>query len=425
MRSWRGIIAVTVVVIGSSGVAATPTAAQVEAAPVGALTAVGPSRAATGPEGDGFDPEGWRQVSVGGAHTCAIVKRDGDIYCWGSNADGQLRDPTLTQDIGEPGVWTAALGLSRWVQVSAGSAHTCALSKQDGTSKRRIQCWGRDVEGQLGDGPGTGAGVAGRDWASVSAGGNHTCAVKTSGALYCWGSDWQAQLGDGGGNVDRDVPTRVGTASNWASVDAGFNHTCARTTTGRLYCWGDNEFGALGIGAFGPPRSTPVQVQGGRIDWASVSSGNLTTCARRTNGRVFCWGVDGVFVSISNPLGTPRNSPTAVDGSTSWTSVEAGSGSGCGRQTSGRLYCWGRGLGNGTSNQSLTPVQVSGNATDWKQVTSGVGGHHCALRAMPPGPAGARHLFCWGADNHGQVGDGGAASPDVLAPVAVSDPPDI
>ena len=88
---------------------------------------------------------------------------------------------------------------------------------------------------------------------SVSAGGEHTCAVKLDNTAYCWGDDDNGQLGDGGANTDSNVPVALGGAlapanANVASIDAGFDHTCAVTTANVAYCSGDDDKGQIGNG---------------------------------------------------------------------------------------------------------------------------------------------------------------------------------
>ena len=80
---------------------------------------------------------------------------------------------------------------------------------------KRIYCWGRDNNGQVGNGPGSFGNVdapvqvAGNhaDWASVSTGGYHTCG-RRGGKVYCWGENWRLQLGVVGpsGSAMRQVP---------------------------------------------------------------------------------------------------------------------------------------------------------------------------------------------------------------------------
>ncbi|MCB1017824.1 MAG: hypothetical protein KDB10_22255, partial [Acidimicrobiales bacterium] len=79
--------------------------------------------------------------------------------------------------------------------------------------------------------------------------------------------------------------------TDWQQVDGGTAHTCGLTGAGRIYCWGSNGRGALGIGVWGGVRTTPTLARGTK--WAAVSAGDFTTCALKTTGRLFCWGADG------------------------------------------------------------------------------------------------------------------------------------
>lgn len=203
--------------------------------------------------------------------------------------------------------------------------------------------------------------------ASVSAGLCRTCAVKTSGHLFCWGSDAFGALGDGAAIVNRHVPTEVGAhAANWASVSAsGGALVCAVKTSGRLFCWGDDKFGDLGNGGSNTQRHTPTEVAGRATNWAAVSVGDVHACALKTSGHLFCWGLDTNGQLGDNTATANRNIPTEVAGrAADWIAVDAGSGHTCALKASGRLYCWGwdqfGALGNGGANSDRhTPVQVA------------------------------------------------------------------
>jgi alpha-tubulin suppressor-like RCC1 family protein len=94
----------------------------------------------------------------------------------------------------------------------------------------------------------------------VSAGRNHTCGIRTTGRLYCWGRDSFGALGDSQTIADRTVPTQVsGTLTTWTAPEAGSNHTCARNTDRRLACWGNDNGGQLGNGP--PPLNSPIPVE--------------------------------------------------------------------------------------------------------------------------------------------------------------------
>ena len=347
----------------------------------------------------------WRTVTTGGFHSCGI-RTSRQLYCWGRDDSGQVGDGGSNADQAAP----VPVGGANWASVDAGVAHTCGL-----TTTRRVFCWGSDEYGALGDG-GADANqsvpveVAGghTTWTSVSVGGSHACGRRTNGRLYCWGYDGSGELGDGGSvpGTNRPTPSLVaGGATNWTAVSAGGAHTCGRRANGRLYCWGNDSDSQVGDGGTTTDRAAPVLVAGGATDWASVSAGGFHTCGRRTTGRVYCWGEDDDGqLGDSNTLDDQLVPALIVGGALDWTSVSAGSSHTCGRLGSGRLYCWGAdddsALGNGgTDTDSPVPSQIAGGATDWTSVSAGLT-HTCARTT-------AGRLYCWGADGDGQLGNGG------------------
>jgi hypothetical protein len=339
-----------------------------------------------------------RSISAGADHTCA-VKTDGTLWCWGDNSGGQLGDGT-TADSSVP-VQVSGQATD-WATVSAGYNHTCAV-KTDGT----LWCWGDNSGGQLGDGTTADSSVPvqvsgqATDWATVSAGGDHTCAIKTDHTLWCWATNTYGQLGDGT-TADSSVPVQVSVqATDWATVSAGYNHTCAVKTDGTLWCWGDNSGGQLGDGTeIG--RSVPVQVNGQANDWATVSAGFVYTCAAKTDHTVWCWG-ENVYGQLGNDTTDDSSVPVQVfEQATDWATVSTGQYHTCAVKTGGTLWCWGNNtygqLGDGTATGSPIQVEVSGQATDWTGVSAGYG-HTCAVKTN-------RTVWCWGHNGHGQLGNG-------------------
>jgi alpha-tubulin suppressor-like RCC1 family protein len=383
-----------------------------------ALAAIGvatPVAAQTDGSSEAGTPD-WRSVSAGGFHTCGI-RTSGRLYCWGDDEFGQLGDDASLVNQATP--VEVAGAHTDWIGVSAGVFHTCGVR-----ATGRAYCWGSDVAGQLGNGaplphePEPVEVVGNRtDWATVSAGGAHTCARRTTGRLLCWGDDDSGELGNGLPMLDRTTPAEVaGGRTDWAAVSAGGGHTCARRTTGRLFCWGDDDGGELGDDVVLADRAAPSEVAGARTDWGAVSAGLLHTCARRTTGRLFCWGRDDGGQLGDNPAMGRHPTPVQVAGArTDWASVSAGERVTCARRTTGRLFCWGDDnhfdLGDGLPQAvEPVPVEVAGARMDWRAPDLGLT-HGCARRT-------SRRLFCWGNDQHFELGDGSPTA-DQPEPVEV------
>ncbi|MFN5677972.1 MAG: RCC1 domain-containing protein, partial [Roseiflexaceae bacterium] len=258
----------------------------------------------------GSNPWGtFTQISAGGSHTCALTSL-GAAYCWGWNTNGQLGDGTTT-DRSAPVAVSMPTGVT-FTQIDAGQAYTCAL-----TSAGIAYCWGKNSVGQLGDGTTTDRSIpmavsmpAGVTFASISAGYTHTCALTSAGAAYCWGANGFGQLGDGT-TTDSSTPVAVSMPSSvtFTSITAGKEYTCALTSAGAAYCWGKNNFGQLGDGTYTDKRSTPVAVSmPAGVTFASISVGYEHTCALTSAGAAYCWGANG-FGQLGDGTTTDRNTP--------------------------------------------------------------------------------------------------------------------
>jgi cysteine-rich repeat protein len=184
-----------------------------------------------------------RSLTAGENHTCGVLD-GGIVLCWGCNDFGQLGNGTLEGGAGPvevKGLKAPAL------LVAAGRSHSCALLEDGG-----IMCWGRNVEGQLGNGETEDApsavSVAGLAGAAIDLeAGGHTCAVLSSGIVDCWGNNAQGQLGDGS-TTSKPAPVAVSGLAGGVAVSAGEAHSCAFVAGGGLFCWGSNDSGQLGTG---------------------------------------------------------------------------------------------------------------------------------------------------------------------------------
>ena len=237
--------------------------------------------------------------------------------------------------------------------------------------------------------------------AAIAAGELHTCALTSGGGVKCWGGNGVGQLGDGT-TIQRHAPVAVsGPASGVAALAAGEEHTCALTSAGGVKCWGDNESGELGDGTT-MDRYIPVAVSGLASGVVAISAGALHTCALTGAGGVTCLGGND-FGQLGDGTTTERHAPVAASGLASGVAaISAGGGHTCALTSAGGVKCWGDNgsgqLGDGTTTQRDTPVDVSGLATGVAAITAG-GAHTCALTS-------AGGVKCWGDNNFGQLGDG-------------------
>lgn len=255
----------------------------------------------------------------------------------------------------------------------------------------------------------------------IAAGWFHTCALTTSGSVFCWGDNYHGQLGDST-TGDKSTPVAVtGLSSNVQAIVAGRSHTCALTDGGEVLCWGSNRSGELGDGTT-VSKSTPTAVIGLSSGIQAIATGDSYTCALTTNGGVLCWGYN-VFGELGDGTTVSKNIPTAVaELSSGVQSIATGSGHTCALMTDGAVFCWGNNrygqLGNGTSgweNSQNKPVAVTSLGNNVHAIALGAN-HTCALMGEPPTSNG---IFCWGANYYGQLGDG--TTTERSAPVAVTE----
>ena len=363
-------------------------------------------------------PLSFRQISAGMYHSCGVTN-DNLAYCWGWNGVGQVGNGTFNTQYAQP---VAVAGKLHFVQVSAGFDHTCGS-----TTDNRVYCWGSNARGQLGDGTffdrSTPVLVAPlRRFRLVSAGFVHTCAVTPLDAAFCWGNNDDGRLGDGT-RTERLVPKAVRGGLRFRRVVAGGFHTCGVTTSSRAHCWGRNDQGQLGDGT-STTRLEPVPVAGGlKFRQVTAAAARVSfrwqsaSCGVTTDNRAYCWG-GNFHGQLGDGSNTRRTRPVAVAGRLDFFQVNTGGGHTCGITMGNLAYCWGwngRGqLGDGTTSERQTPVAVTGGH-QLRAVTTGggLGGHTCSLST-------ANGAYCWGFNVFGQLGDGSTTNSST--PVAVAGP---
>ncbi len=431
--------------------------------------------------GGGTPLRGITQIAAGDSHTCALTT-SGGVKCWGYGEYGGLGNGTTTSDQSTPvnvlatGERRDGVTLSGVTQITAGAAHTCALTTSGG-----VKCWGYGAYGQLGTGTtpdtrstpvnvlATGGSPGGNTLSGITqiaAGDFHTCALTTLGGVKCWGDGGSGRLGNGA-TSDQNTPVNVlatggGTAlSGITQIAAGDSHTCALTTSGGAKCWGDGTAGQLGNGTAVSPQSTPVDVTGAgpQIDFPTALTVTATDDVGSTNTAVTLTEVSKPWFSYPNTLltmghdaqqlapvvragsGTRQFSaapaadmdragitfdpatgtftgPPAAAWNFKATQITAGAAHTCALTTLGGVKCWGNGgngrLGNGALDPHGTPVDVTATngSGNLAGITQIAAGNHHTCALTTEG-----RVKCWGSGAQGRLGDGGVS--DRSTPVDV------
>jgi len=230
---------------------------------------------------------------------------------------------------------------------------------------------------------------------ALASGARFSCALTTAGKAYCWGDGLAGQIGDST-YAPKIVPTAIAGAHTYVAIAAASETACALDRGGVVWCWGDDptqlnpelSFQSVGVSVSAP---RPL---------SSITVGRKFACGIDNGGVAYCWGQNqrgqlGVADTVA------RSVATRVAGSVRFTSVAAGYWHVCGLATNGSIYCWGDNtfgeLASGDTAMSATPKQISGNDT-YRFISSG-SIHSCAIATNG-------HTLCWGANFSGQLGDG-------------------
>ncbi|MEW2626397.1 hypothetical protein, partial [Streptomyces sp. NPDC048106] len=326
----------------------------------------------------------------------------GTALAWGWNVVGELGNGTTTNSSTPVQVHLPAG--TQLTAISTRDFHNLAL-----TSDGRVLAWGGNSVGELGDGTTTNRTTpvytdlpAGTTVTAIAAGSEHSLALTSDGRVLAWGSNYYGQLGDGT-TTDRHTPVEVHlpAGTTVTAISAGYHHNLALTSDGRILAWGSNDRGQLGDGTT-TNSSTPVEVHlptGAQV--TAMAAGGYHNLVLTPDGRVLAWGYnrDG---EVGDGTTTDRTTPVYTDlpAGTTVTAMAGGGQHSLALTSDGRVLAWGYnssgGLGDGTTTNSSTPVEVHLPAGTTVTALAGGGYHSLALTSEG-------RVLAWGYNVFGQL----------------------
>lgn len=323
------------------------------------------------------------KVMAGMKHLCWRDMGNGAV-CSGDNTLGQLGTGNNTSTLyGKDFKRSALAGAVNLMEFANGNNHTCAVGSPTMSPASAVYCWGDNTYGQLGDGTNIAknqltlvadnGSFTNTNISKVWAGGDTTCVSKSNGSafvVYCWGRNDQGQLGNGN-TTNANIPVPLGSPFNTTGILSGTDvaigdsHACATSNAGSydLYCWGDNQYGQLGDGTT-TDRTSPVVVSGmSNVQQPkNIGAGFGTTCSRASS-TVKCWGLNDKG-QVGDGTTTNRSTPTTVSNSGGFTNATNGvsmafalGGKTSCMHHSVTLYCW----GDNSTNQVSSAATASFN----------------------------------------------------------------
>ena len=330
------------------------------------------------------------QFADGVSHSL-LLTTDGRLYAVGSNAYGQLGDGTLVAKTTKIDI-TGLLGLGETETISkiaVANASSYVL-----TSTGRLLVAGYNNSGQLGTGDKTNRSSftditenftldSGETITDIACGGETAFVTTSAGRIFGFGSNAYGSVGDGTSGTDRTLPVDItgnfslGSGETITALQIGVQHAYALTSADRLFSWGRNDYGQVGIGTT-VNQLLPVDITANfpldtEDEIVMVAAGFYHGYALSEAGRVFSWGYNyyGMLGINYGGSGSNRSLPTEITNAFYLESddkiiyVTASEYNGQAISSSGRIYSWGYGSysvnANGLTTVQYAPYEITAN----------------------------------------------------------------
>lgn len=247
---------------------------------------------------------GFSTIAIGSQHICGLSNQ-GKAYCWGL-ADERLGIGltgsgaiSIPQEVDTSGI----ASFPGFNSIMAGLDYACAT-----TITGQIYCWGNGASGKLGNGNSASSStpqivdtsgiVTSRNFIKVAGMYETSCATASDGEVFCWGVGDLGQMGNNS-NSSSSLPATINTGAlspfpGFKLLTVGNTHACANSEDSRLFCWGSNSDGQIGVGSSLPWFNSPQEITNINSAWflgyAKTFSGGSHNCSLDLAGHSVCWG---------------------------------------------------------------------------------------------------------------------------------------
>lgn len=356
----------------------------------------------------------YSDISLGNDHSCAVI--DLKFYCWGDNSSGQLG----TSVMGTSSLIPTQLNFLfpfEFRNIKLGNKNTC-VTLIDGS----LYCWGKNSNNQFGPEllnltyniPQLVTDSIIDVGLSKDQNYGFTCATINNDIGVCYGQLNGIDFSTVGNQLKKQDNSLI---NGIFDIKTSNNNVCL-INNNSLYCLGDNSYGQLAnsqINGQTLKMSIPNNMD---INVSQVAVGNGFICSIKAN-KVYCWGRND-----KGQLGVPSlnyantDIPTLVEGLPQdyiATNIYAGDSHVC-AMIDLKLYCWGDNsygqIGNGNKNVVLNPYKILNNQNEFNSISKVSLGkdHSCMIADL--------NLYCWGRNDKGQLGVGNSIDQPSPTPIA-------
>ena len=306
------------------------------------------------PEGINIEP----QVATNGSHTVTL-KVDGTVWCYGNNTNGELGNGTTTYS-DEP-VQAIFPDGTVIIQVVAGENFSAALD-----SEGNVWTWGANDYKQLGNSNIDYATTPTKvenlsNITKIAAGTYSVLAINENKEVYGWGLNSNGELGIGSYTNKVANPTKAKYIADVIDISVGKNHSILLKTTGEVYVTGLNIYGQLGNNDTSIKKVDTFTKVEGLTGIARISATDSANIVSTINGKVYTWGLN-IYGELGLGDKVNKYEPTLVSDIENIVQVEGGKNHSILLDKNGNVYTSGSNkygqLGIGINVEKLTFTKI-------------------------------------------------------------------